>query len=575
MDKEWTRLSTKQYLTWQWTRNEQDCQPNNTLRGNGQGMNKIVIQTIPYMAMDKEWTRLSTKQYLTWQWTRNEQDCYPNNTIRGNGQGMNKIVIQTIPYVAMDKEWTRLLSKQYLTWQWTRNEQHCYPNNTLHGNGQGMNKIFVIQTIPYMAMDKEWTKLTRLSTKQYLTWQWTRNEQHCYPNNTLHGNGQGMNKINKIVIQTIPYVAMDKEWTTLLSKQYLTWQWTRNEQDFCYPNNTLHGNGQGMNKINKIVNQAIPYVAMDKEWTRLSTKQYLTWQWTRNEQDCYPNNTLHGNGQGMNKIVIQTIPYMAMDKEWTRFFVIQTIPYVAMDKEWTRLTRLSTKQYLTWQWTRNEQHCYPNNTLHGNGQGMKKIFVIQTIPYVAMDKEWTRLTRLSTKQYLTWQWTRNEQDCQPSNTLRGNGQGMNKIVIQTIPYVAMDKEWTRLLSKQYLTWQWTRNEQDCYPNNTLRGNGQGMNKIVNQAIPYVAMDKEWTRLSTKQYLTWQWTRNEQDCQPSNLYINLRRSHDCLCVSVAAGRPVLFCLPAGMAVFFYVAGYLIEERRRWPVITASPWGQCSK
>ena len=27
--------------------------------------------------------------------------------------------------------------------------------------------------------------------------------------------------------------------------------------------------------------------------------------------------------------------------------------------------------------------------------------------------------------------------------------------------------------------------------------------------------------------------------------------------------------------FYVAGYLIEERRRWPVITASPRGQCSK
>ena len=32
--------------------------------------------------------------------------------------------------------------------------------------------------------------------------------------------------------------------------------------------------------------------------------------------------------------------------------------------------------------------------------------------------------------------------------------------------------------------------------------------------------------------------------------------------------------AGMAVF-NVAGYLIEERRRWPVITASPRGQCSK
>ena len=28
-------------------------------------------------------------------------------------------------------------------------------------------------------------------------------------------------------------------------------------------------------------------------------------------------------------------------------------------------------------------------------------------------------------------------------------------------------------------------------------------------------------------------------------------------------------------FFYVADYLIEERRGWPVITASPRGQCSK
>ena len=32
--------------------------------------------------------------------------------------------------------------------------------------------------------------------------------------------------------------------------------------------------------------------------------------------------------------------------------------------------------------------------------------------------------------------------------------------------------------------------------------------------------------------------------------------------------------AGMATF-YVAGYLIEEKHRWPVITASPRGQCSK
>ena len=27
--------------------------------------------------------------------------------------------------------------------------------------------------------------------------------------------------------------------------------------------------------------------------------------------------------------------------------------------------------------------------------------------------------------------------------------------------------------------------------------------------------------------------------------------------------------------FNVAGYLIEERSRWPIITASPRGQCSK
>ena len=32
--------------------------------------------------------------------------------------------------------------------------------------------------------------------------------------------------------------------------------------------------------------------------------------------------------------------------------------------------------------------------------------------------------------------------------------------------------------------------------------------------------------------------------------------------------------AGMAVF-YVAGYLLEERRRWHKITDSPRGQCSK
>ena len=43
--------------------------------------------------------------------------------------------------------------------------------------------------------------------------------------------------------------------------------------------------------------------------------------------------------------------------------------------------------------------------------------------------------------------------------------------------------------------------------------------------------------------------------------------------VAAQLVIIIIIMAGMAVF-NVAGYLIEERRRWPVITASPRGQCS-
>ena len=41
-----------------------------------------------------------------------------------------------------------------------------------------------------------------------------------------------------------------------------------------------------------------------------------------------------------------------------------------------------------------------------------------------------------------------------------------------------------------------------------------------------------------------------------------------------GIIIIIIIMAGMAVF-NVAGYLIEERRRWPVITASPRGQGSK
>ena len=38
--------------------------------------------------------------------------------------------------------------------------------------------------------------------------------------------------------------------------------------------------------------------------------------------------------------------------------------------------------------------------------------------------------------------------------------------------------------------------------------------------------------------------------------------------------IIVIILAGMAVF-NVAGYLIEERHRWPIINASPRGQCSK
>ena len=50
---------------------------------------------------------------------------------------------------------------------------------------------------------------------------------------------------------------------------------------------------------------------------------------------------------------------------------------------------------------------------------------------------------------------------------------------------------------------------------------------------------------------------------------------CMCVCVYVCMCVcVIVIMAGMAVF-NVAGYLIEERRRWPVITASPRGKCSK
>ena len=52
------------------------------------------------------------------------------------------------------------------------------------------------------------------------------------------------------------------------------------------------------------------------------------------------------------------------------------------------------------------------------------------------------------------------------------------------------------------------------------------------------------------------------------------SRDCFVKVIIIIIIIIIIIMAGMAVF-NVAGYLIEERRRWPVITASPRGQYSK
>ena len=78
-----------------------------------------------------------------------------------------------------------------------------------------------------------------------------------------------------------------------------------------------------------------------------------------------------------------------------------------------------------------------------------------------------------------------------------------------------------------------------------------------------------------------WPHGRSHCMC--IYRSTCRPHDrshCMCVDSSTCRPhdrshcMCVIIMDGMAVF-YVAGYLIEERRRWPVITASPRGQCSK
>ena len=53
-----------------------------------------------------------------------------------------------------------------------------------------------------------------------------------------------------------------------------------------------------------------------------------------------------------------------------------------------------------------------------------------------------------------------------------------------------------------------------------------------------------------------------------------RKHPECGVIITGDFIIIIIIMAGMAVF-YVAGYLIEEMRRWPAITASPRGKCSK
>ena len=62
--------------------------------------------------------------------------------------------------------------------------------------------------------------------------------------------------------------------------------------------------------------------------------------------------------------------------------------------------------------------------------------------------------------------------------------------------------------------------------------------------------------------------------PNRVTIVLRQAESCHCLSHIMINEIIIIMPEWQ-FFFYVAGYLIEERRRWPVITASPRGQCSK
>ena len=60
-----------------------------------------------------------------------------------------------------------------------------------------------------------------------------------------------------------------------------------------------------------------------------------------------------------------------------------------------------------------------------------------------------------------------------------------------------------------------------------------------------------------------------------LYITLKIDRNMIIILLYNVLSIIIIIIIAEMAVFNVAGYLIEERRRWPVITASPRGQYSK
>ena len=92
--------------------------------------------------------------------------------------------------------------------------------------------------------------------------------------------------------------------------------------------------------------------------------------------------------------------------------------------------------------------------------------------------------------------------------------------------------------------------------------------------PYCSAHDEWLIMKMCMYVGYHDANNVANFGGDPMtQLNLKKGYSIICFSPKTCRHIIIIM-AEMAVF-YVAGYLIEERRRWPVITASPRGQCSK